>query len=102
MPWVEKNRCNQCNICIEECPVSAIEIKNEYPQIDNNICTRCARCIDVCPNDAIRPNSENPNLRGRRNGTGRKSGFGKGRNRESSRKEKRGNGRRGGGKNMIV
>ncbi len=24
MPWIDKNRCDGCELCIEECPVGAI------------------------------------------------------------------------------
>jgi len=27
MPWIDKNKCTGCGICIRECPVDAISMK---------------------------------------------------------------------------
>ncbi|MFP3953070.1 MAG: DUF362 domain-containing protein, partial [Candidatus Acetothermia bacterium] len=70
MPWVNEE-CEGCGVCLESCPVDAIEVNNGKAIIDNATCTRCGDCFETCPLDAIRPNSENPNLRGRNNRTGR-------------------------------
>jgi NAD-dependent dihydropyrimidine dehydrogenase PreA subunit len=29
MPWVDKDKCTGCGICIEECPVGAISMEND-------------------------------------------------------------------------
>jgi formate hydrogenlyase subunit 6/NADH:ubiquinone oxidoreductase subunit I len=49
MPWVDKDKCVSCGICVEECPVDTIFIKDEKAEIDMIGCIRCGRCHDVCP-----------------------------------------------------
>ncbi|HHU28482.1 TPA: 4Fe-4S binding protein [bacterium] len=42
------NKCIKCNLCINKCPVNAI---NNYHKINKN-CLRCLRCVTECPNKA--------------------------------------------------
>ena len=58
MPWVDKNECTGCGICVEECPVDVISLVNDLAEIDMDGCIRCGICHDVCPQDAIRHDSE--------------------------------------------
>ncbi len=48
-----KNKCINCKICVEKCPVKAIKItkrKGVYsPKIDKNICIGCGVCASNCP-----------------------------------------------------
>ena len=30
MPWIDKNECIGCGICVEECPVDTIYMDNEH------------------------------------------------------------------------
>ena len=55
MPWVDKNKCIGCGICLNICPVGAITIKNGRAEIDQDKCTHCGKCRDICPQEAIRP-----------------------------------------------
>lgn len=48
---INKNKCNNCGLCIQLCPVNNIK-KNDYPEILNN-CNLCMRCITFCPQQAI-------------------------------------------------
>ncbi|QTA38046.1 4Fe-4S binding protein [Thermosipho ferrireducens] len=66
MPWIKKENCIKCQICVNVCSVeNAIYFEEDgYPFINNNICTRCGICMRKCPQNAIRPNYENPLLRG--------------------------------------
>lgn len=41
-----------CNICIENCPENAIEIRNKKVSIMSN-CNSCGDCIPACPVNAI-------------------------------------------------
>jgi len=58
MPWVDKDKCVGCGICIKECPVNAIYMKNGKAEIDMEKCIRCGKCHDICPQQAVRHDSE--------------------------------------------
>jgi len=49
---VDSEKCTGCGICIDVCPVNAIEV-NEQAVINADACTGCAACIWECPNEAI-------------------------------------------------
>jgi len=58
MPWVDKNGCTGCGICVETCPVDTIEIEDLVAVIHMTNCIRCGLCHDACPAGAIRHDSE--------------------------------------------
>jgi len=59
MPWVNKRLCKGCGTCLEECPVGAIELKDDgLAEINEAECIRCGRCHDACPQQAVRHDSE--------------------------------------------
>ena len=59
MPWIKQDICTGCRLCIEECPVGAIELNADgFAEIDDAECIRCGRCHDVCPQDAVRHDGE--------------------------------------------
>ena len=58
MPWVKKEDCVGCGICVNECPADAITIQDEKAEIDMQLCIRCGKCHDVCSQDAVRHDSE--------------------------------------------
>jgi ferredoxin len=58
MPWVKKDMCVGCQICINECTVGAISLVDDVAVIDQEECIRCGVCHDVCPKDAVRHDSE--------------------------------------------
>ncbi len=47
------DKCIGCQICIGQCPVNAIELKNGVAKIDPEACIGCGRCFDVCPAAAV-------------------------------------------------
>ncbi len=50
---VNKESCDGCATCVDECPMGAIELNDEKAFVDEEICTECGTCVDVCPNEAI-------------------------------------------------
>jgi len=58
MPWVDAERCTNCGICVDECPVNAITTENEKALINMGECIRCGVCHTVCSQEAVRHDSE--------------------------------------------
>jgi len=51
---IDKEKCTKCNLCISECPVWAIEQKEDKSIKINQIsCIPCKICIEKCPEKAI-------------------------------------------------
>lgn len=50
--FIANNRCNNCGICIKECPTSSIIIVRERPYWKLT-CESCMRCLNHCPQNAI-------------------------------------------------
>ncbi|MFH1268094.1 MAG: 4Fe-4S binding protein [Planctomycetota bacterium] len=50
---VDPEKCTGCEECIEECPVEAIELKDDVAVVDEDTCSDCGQCIDICPGEAI-------------------------------------------------
>ena len=58
MPWVNREMCTGCSVCVGECPAGAITTDGGIASIDDNTCIRCGVCHDVCPSDAVRHDGE--------------------------------------------
>jgi len=58
MPWIDKNNCAGCGLCIEACPVNMIFMKEDKGEINMEGCIHCGICHDICPENAIRHDSE--------------------------------------------
>ena len=59
MPWIKQDMCTSCSLCVNECPVGAIELNVDgFAEIDEGECVRCGRCHDVCPQEAVRHDGE--------------------------------------------
>jgi len=58
MPWINKELCTGCQICVGECSVGAITIEKDIAFIKEDECIRCGVCHDVCPVDAVRHDGE--------------------------------------------
>jgi len=48
-----EGKCTLCGICIDSCPLGAIEEKDNKIVIDQNLCTLCGICVSTCSEDAI-------------------------------------------------
>jgi NAD-dependent dihydropyrimidine dehydrogenase PreA subunit len=53
LPKVNPDICTGCGICIENCPVQAIELIDDKAFINESECTNCRLCESVCPVGAI-------------------------------------------------
>ncbi len=59
MPWINEDLCVGCGVCVDDCPVGAITLKeNQKAVIDEDGCIRCGQCHEVCPQEAVRHDSE--------------------------------------------
>ena len=58
MPWINKDGCVGCGICVEKCPVNAITMEDEKAKIDMEKCIHCGTCHSVCPEEAVRHDGE--------------------------------------------
>jgi len=52
-PIVNHKKCKICKKCVEVCPVSAMKIKDKYPEADRKKCISCFCCDEHCPYGAI-------------------------------------------------
>jgi uncharacterized protein (DUF362 family)/Pyruvate/2-oxoacid:ferredoxin oxidoreductase delta subunit len=52
-PRVDAALCTGCAFCVEECPVSALSIKERVPEVDASACITCFCCQEMCPEKAI-------------------------------------------------
>jgi ferredoxin len=46
------HKCNNCNLCVQECPLKAIKIVRQRPFWTIK-CEGCMRCMNICPVSAI-------------------------------------------------
>jgi ferredoxin len=52
MAFVILDNCNACGLCVDECPIEAIEVGDPIYVI-NDTCCEFEECVAVCPEDAI-------------------------------------------------
>jgi ferredoxin len=50
--FIANYNCNNCGLCIKECPTSSIKIVNDRPYWKLT-CESCMRCLNHCPEKAI-------------------------------------------------
>jgi len=53
IPVIDHNKCKRCERCIRVCPVSAMNLKNGFPEADRKKCISCFCCEEHCPYGAI-------------------------------------------------
>jgi len=49
---VDSEKCTGCGVCIDVCPVGAIEVDRQAV-VNEKTCTGCGACVSECPNEAI-------------------------------------------------
>ncbi len=59
-PKVDRDKCNFCEVCYNECPTGAID--KESLNIDEGKCIRCMSCVKSCPNNARKIEYRFPSL----------------------------------------
>ena len=52
-PIVDKNKCNGCGECVNQCPNGAMSIKDDKAVINLIKCQNCRICENICPVNAI-------------------------------------------------
>jgi ferredoxin len=61
---VDKERCNRCGQCVEDCPASIISVGNfGLPIIEaekETLCYKCQHCLAICPTAAVSIMGRNP------------------------------------------
>ena len=50
--FVSTSKCNSCELCVKQCPVKALKMKNNRPYWTYD-CESCMRCMNTCPERAI-------------------------------------------------
>ncbi len=53
-PFVERERCRACGLCIENCAFGAIGLVEGKALVSPQVCSGCSQCIAVCPEGAIK------------------------------------------------
>jgi len=53
MPYVITSLCKKHGLCVEVCPVDAIEEGDDQYYIDPDTCIECGTCEGECPEEAI-------------------------------------------------
>jgi flavodoxin/ferredoxin len=49
---INRERCNKCNLCVENCPMGCIDL-SATPPIDKAACVACWVCEQICPLGAV-------------------------------------------------
>ncbi len=57
-PKINKKICKHCNMCVESCPVQAIDRNTK--KIDDSICIECMCCHELCQYKAVKLRRVNP------------------------------------------
>ncbi len=52
-PEINHSDCIRCEACIENCPVSALSMKNSRVEVRQSVCMGCGECASVCPEGVI-------------------------------------------------
>ncbi|MTI95715.1 MAG: DUF362 domain-containing protein [Firmicutes bacterium] len=53
LPGFMAEKCINCNICVQSCPVTALTAQKPHPELDAAKCIHCFCCHELCPEHAI-------------------------------------------------
>ena len=49
---IDLDKCTGCGICVQDCPLDAIRLKNKKAFFDDS-CSHCGACVRICPENAL-------------------------------------------------
>jgi len=52
-PVVDDEKCTQCLVCVEKCPLHALTLVDKTISVARDVCFGCGTCGEVCPEGAI-------------------------------------------------
>jgi len=50
---INQEKCTRCNLCVDNCPVNAIDFTVSPPIFKTDLCVPCWYCEQICPTGAI-------------------------------------------------
>lgn len=50
---VDKSRCIGCGLCVRDCPVNHLQLRQQKAQTVSDHCIQCGHCVAVCPKQAV-------------------------------------------------
>lgn len=50
---IDREKCTDCGLCLETCPINIMERKGGLITIDESRCIKCKTCVAICPVKAI-------------------------------------------------
>ena len=56
LPITDEDRCVMCGVCVDVCPMEAIDREN-VSVVDSALCIKCCACVKECPKEAKTLNS---------------------------------------------
>lgn len=51
---IDKDLCQSCGVCTNQCPVNALQLENDEIFVNQDICISCRECEALCPVNAIK------------------------------------------------
>ncbi|MFH0821755.1 MAG: DUF362 domain-containing protein [Pseudomonadota bacterium] len=52
-PRADHGSCTGCGTCVDQCPVSALSMRDNLPVVDADLCITCFCCQEMCPEKAM-------------------------------------------------